>query len=179
MLVEELRPHGTVLELGCGPGGFTRELARHAARVTALDAAPQMLERARREVDAANVSYVQADMFDWEPTETYDLVFFGFVLSHVPPNLFDDFWHLVRRCVSATGRVAFVDEDQRVAHYDEVRDEDGIPVARRTLTDGREFDIVKVFWDPARLAQRLQQQGWSIDVRHVGSGYLVGSGTPH
>jgi demethylmenaquinone methyltransferase/2-methoxy-6-polyprenyl-1,4-benzoquinol methylase len=137
-----------------------------------------MLERARREVDAANVSYIQADLFDWEPTETYDLVFFGFVLSHVPPNLFDDFWALVRRCVSSTGRVAFVDEDHRVAHYDDVRDEDGIPVARRTLIDGREFDIVKMFWDPARLAQRLQQQAWDIDVRHVGSGYLVGSGTP-
>lgn len=143
-LVDEVLPFSAVLELGCGPGGFTRELARHASEVTALDAAPRMLERNRLEVGASNVRYVEADLFDWEPGTTYDLVFFGFVVSHIPPDRFDTFWDLVRRCLMPTGRVAFVDEARRVAHYDDVRVEHGIPLARRRLVDGREFDIVKV-----------------------------------
>ena len=42
-LVDDLRPEGDVLELACGPGGFTRELARHARSLTAVDGSPRML----------------------------------------------------------------------------------------------------------------------------------------
>jgi 2-polyprenyl-3-methyl-5-hydroxy-6-metoxy-1,4-benzoquinol methylase len=42
--------------LAPGPGGFTRELARHAATVTAVDASEPMLARNRAEVDASNVT---------------------------------------------------------------------------------------------------------------------------
>jgi demethylmenaquinone methyltransferase/2-methoxy-6-polyprenyl-1,4-benzoquinol methylase len=152
-IVDELQPPGDVLELGCGPGGFTRELARWARSVTAVDASDAMLARNRVEVAAPNVRYLRADVFDWEPDRTYDLVFFGFLLSHVPPRSFDAFWQLVRSCVRPGGSVALVDEDDRVAHYDDVRSVEGTPVARRRLVDGREFDVVKVFWEPEQLAK--------------------------
>ena len=80
-------------------------------------------------VSAANVSYVEADIFDWEPPHTYDLVFFGFLLSHVPPTFFERFWQLVGNCLRTDGRVVFVDEDHRIAHYDDLRVVDGVPVA--------------------------------------------------
>jgi SAM-dependent methyltransferase len=129
-IVDELNPTGEVLELGCGPGGFTRELARHARCVTAVDSSPRMLARNTVEVGRSNVRYIQADVFEWEPDVPYDVVFFGFLLSHVPPGLFESFWWLLRACLRSRGRVAFVDEDDRVAHYDDVRVADGVPVAR-------------------------------------------------
>jgi hypothetical protein len=43
-----------------------------------------------RERDA--VTYIAADIFDWQPQHRYDAVFFGFWLSHVPPVTFDEFW---------------------------------------------------------------------------------------
>lgn len=175
-VVDELRPTGTVLELGCGPGAFTRELARHATTVTALDSSPRMLARNQSEVAAANVTYVSADVFRWSPDRTYDVVFFGFLLSHVPPQKFEAFWEMVSACVGAHGRVAFVDEDDRIAHYDHLRSVDGVPVARRTLRDGQEFDIVKVFWNPNELASRLADLGWNISIRRVGDGQLYGVG---
>src|SRR5689334_17002668 len=61
-VIDELRPIGHVLELACGPGCFTRELARHAASVTAVDASPQMLARNASEVALSNVRYVKADI---------------------------------------------------------------------------------------------------------------------
>jgi SAM-dependent methyltransferase len=175
-IVDELHPTGEVLELGCGPGGFTRELARHARSVTAVDSSPKMLARNRLEVARPNVRYVEADLFRWAPDATYDLVFFGFVLSHVPPGLFESFWRLVRASVRTGGRMAFVDEDDRVAHYDDVRVTNGVPVARRRLGDGREFDIVKVFWEPQELAAKLRDLGWDVSVRRLGDSYLYGAG---
>jgi demethylmenaquinone methyltransferase/2-methoxy-6-polyprenyl-1,4-benzoquinol methylase len=178
-LVDQLQPAGDVLELACGPGHFTRELARHARTLTAVDASPAMLERAAAEVVAPNVRFERADLFaGWRPGRTFDLVFFGFFLSHVPPTAFDGFWSLVRDCVGPRGRVGFVDEDDRAADRDEVRLADGVPVARRRLRDGREHDIVKVFWNAADLAGRLTTLGWDVDVRAVGDGALFGEGRP-
>ena len=37
-------PAGEVLELACGTGLWTVELARHAASITAVDASPEVLE---------------------------------------------------------------------------------------------------------------------------------------
>ena len=109
-------------------------------------------------------------MFEWVPDATYDVVLFGFLLSHVPSRLFESFWRLVRTCLRPGGQVAFVDEDDRVAHYDDVRVADGVPVARRRLGDGWEFDIVKVFWEPHDLAAQLRDLGWNVSVGRGASG---------
>jgi len=72
--------------------------------------------------------------------------------------------------------VAFVDEDDRVAHYDDVYVADGVPIAPRRLGDGRAFEIVKVFWRPEDLTAKLRGLGWNVSVRRVGGSYLFGVG---
>jgi demethylmenaquinone methyltransferase/2-methoxy-6-polyprenyl-1,4-benzoquinol methylase len=175
-VVDDLRPAGEVLELACGAGWFTRELAHHADVVTAVDASPQMLARNRREVDAPNVRYVAADVFGWEPNAKYDVVFFGFFLSHVPPGVFEAFWRVIRRSLRPGGRVAFVDEDDQARERDDVHISDGVPLARRTLADGRSFDIVKIFWNADELAARLRDLDWNVQVKRISPGLLVGIG---
>ena len=174
-LVDEFAPTGDVLELACGTGFFTRELARHAGSLTAVDASPRLLAINRARVDAPNVTYVQADLFAWAPDRRYDAVFFGFWLSHVPPDVLADFWALVRRCLAPGGRVAFVDEDARAASQDEGYATDGVPAARRRLSDGRQFEIVKVFWWPDALENRLRALGWDVSVWAVGETFLYGA----
>jgi demethylmenaquinone methyltransferase/2-methoxy-6-polyprenyl-1,4-benzoquinol methylase len=175
-LVDELQPTGDVLELACGTGIFTRELVRHAGTVTAVDASPRMLNINRSRVADPRVTYVQTDIFTWTPDRQYDVVFFGFWLSHVPPTSFDAFWRLVQACLMPRGRVAFVDEDGRAAGHDEVTVNDGVPSARRVLGDGRQFQIVKVFWRPDTLQARLCAAGWDVAVRPVGETFLYGTG---
>jgi SAM-dependent methyltransferase len=173
--MRELAPSGAVLELACGAGAFTGELARRATSVTALDGSPTMLERNRQAIAQPNVAYVEADIFDWQPSRTYDFVFFGFWLSHVPPSRFEAFWSMIRSCLAPGGRAGLVDEDERGAVHDDVRVVDGTPVATRTLRDGQQHDIVKVFWRAADLERRLQDLGWKAAVRAFGESYLVGS----
>ena len=175
-LVDRFALTGDVLELACGTGGWTRELVRHARAVTALDGSPRMLERNRHEVADARVTYVTADIFEWQPDRQYDAVFFGFWLSHVPPAAFDEFWAIVRSCLRPGGRVAFVDEDESGAVNDDVRVVSGVPLATRRLHDGRRFDVVKLFWEPAALEDRLRALGWNIAVRREGETFLYGSG---
>jgi SAM-dependent methyltransferase len=176
-LIDEFAPSGDVLELACGTGAFTRELVRHARSVTAVDGSARMLERNRREVGDSTVRYVEADIFDLQPDRRYDAVFFGFWLSHVPPDAFDGFWSLLGSCLRPGGRVAFVDEDDRGVRNDDLRVRDGVPVASRTLRDGRRFDVVKLYWDPRELEARIRSLDWRVDVRRVGETFLYGTST--
>jgi demethylmenaquinone methyltransferase/2-methoxy-6-polyprenyl-1,4-benzoquinol methylase len=94
----------------------------------------------------------------------------------VPPDAFDHFWETVAAALNRGGRVGFVDEDDRGAAHDDVRVKDGVPVATRTLGDGRRFEIVKIFWHPDDLEQRLGALGWNMTVRPVGETFLYGAG---
>jgi demethylmenaquinone methyltransferase/2-methoxy-6-polyprenyl-1,4-benzoquinol methylase len=177
-LIDEFRPEGDVLELACGTGIFTAEIVRYARSLTAVDASPRMLAINRQRCNNAKISYVNADIFAWRPDRAYDAVFFGAWLSHVPPAAFDAFWALVRSCLAPAGRVAFEDEDDRAAGYDDQYLVDGVPAARRRLSDGREFEIVKLFWRPEELEDRLRASGWDINVRRVGETSMYGAGRP-
>jgi demethylmenaquinone methyltransferase/2-methoxy-6-polyprenyl-1,4-benzoquinol methylase len=177
-VIDGLRPVGDVLELACGPGAFTRQLVRHATSVTAVDASSRMLERNRAEVADPRVGYVNADVFAWAPYRRYDVVFLGFWLSHVPPTAFETFWEFVRECLAPGGRAVFVDEDDRAGTVvDDTRVLGGVPTARRTLGDGTQFDIVKVFWHPADLEERLRGLDWDVGVRRVGQTFMCGVGS--
>ena len=57
MLSGHLKPGMTVLELGCGAGYFTQELARSGADIVAIDVSPELLEIARTNCSAPNVQY--------------------------------------------------------------------------------------------------------------------------
>jgi ubiquinone/menaquinone biosynthesis C-methylase UbiE len=85
--LEAFGPAGSVLELACGPGVWTSQLLRHATDVTAVDASPEMLAIAAARVGDDRVRFIQADLFTWVPDRRYDEVFFGFWLSHVPPDV--------------------------------------------------------------------------------------------
>jgi 2-polyprenyl-3-methyl-5-hydroxy-6-metoxy-1,4-benzoquinol methylase len=167
-----------VLEVACGTGLWTCHLAESNTRVVAIDASPEVLAINRNRVRSGNVVYVQADIFSWKPTDTFDAVFFSFWLSHVPPGQFDGFWDNVRAALKPKGRVFFVDsllEQSSTALDHGPLDQSG--VVRRRLNDGREFEIVKVFHDPAVLEQRLLERGWKGSVRSTGTFFLHGSVT--
>jgi SAM-dependent methyltransferase len=57
MLSSHLCVGMNVLELGCGTGYFTRELAHSGAHIVAVDVSPELLEMARADCSTTNVSY--------------------------------------------------------------------------------------------------------------------------
>ena len=168
--LERFAPRGDVLELAAGTGNWTRHLVRHADRVTAVDAAPEVLELSRAKLGSA-VDYVLADLFAWEPPRAFDVCFFGFWLSHVPRGRFEAFWQLVARALKPDGRVFLVDN----ANVGDPRHTVGASgeVVRRSLSDGREFEIVKRFWAPAELEREVAAIGWQLGAGATRHGHFV------
>jgi SAM-dependent methyltransferase len=178
--LDAFRPTGSVLELACGPGTWTGQLLRYAADLTAVDASPEMLAAASARVGEDCVRFVRADLFDWRPDRRYDVVFFGFWLSHVPPERFESFWSLVASCLRPGGRVCFVDDGYRTA--EELIEGEQSSTIRRRLTDGTAYRIVKVPLRPAELERQLESIGWRVRVQWASGSasgpFFWGSGEP-
>ena len=173
--LDAFRPTGSVLELACGPGTWTGQLLRHAVDVTAVDASPEMLAVASARVGGEGVRFVAADLFRWQPDRRYDVVFFGFWLSHVPPERFVPFWSLVADCLKPDGRVFFVDDGYRTA--DELIEGERSSTIQRRLMDGTAYRIVKVPHQPAGLERQLERIGWRIKVHSTSGPFFWGAGS--
>jgi len=172
---------GSLLELACGTGLFTQHLARRVPRMTAVDASPEVLALNRSRVaSAANIEYVEADLFSWRPAMRYDAVFFSFWLSHVPDDRLAAFWDGVAAALEPDGVAYLIDSafDPSSMAKDHVLPLPDAGVVTRRLNDGREFRIVKRFWEPQALAMRLRGLGWSAAIVQTPSYFIHGTAQP-
>jgi cyclopropane fatty-acyl-phospholipid synthase-like methyltransferase len=71
-----------VLDLGCGAGTIARYLIDRGCRVTAVDAAPEMLAIARAACPEA--TFIEADMLDLKLARTFDGIVAWDSVFHVP-----------------------------------------------------------------------------------------------
>ena len=168
-IVDRLGISGDVIELACGTGIWTAELVRHATTLTALDGAPEMLDLARQRLPTG-VRFEEADLFEWTPTPSWDVVFFSAWLSHVPTDRFAGFWTSVAAALRPGGRAIALDElPARAFHEDHMQGE----VAVRTLQNGTKHEIVKVFWEPGALVERLTALGWRATVTPIEHDWFI------
>jgi SAM-dependent methyltransferase len=189
-------PLGDVLEFAGGTGNWTRELASLAESVTVVDASPEAVDIARTKV-SGNVSWRLTDIFEFRPERTYDVVFFSFWLSHVPVERFSAFWELVDTCVRPGGRVILMDnahpdrsarvapqffgsawstEGSTVRGIDSETDVD-TGIARRRAADGKSYELIKIWWEPDQLRERLAELGWDVHVSATGWAFIFGTGS--
>ena len=176
--LEPVIKNKNVLELACGTGRWTKHLARLSAHTLAVDAAPEAIEVNRNQCGTANVEYCVADLFSWAAPAKFEVVFFSFWLSHIPREHFDAFWRMVRLALKPGGSAFFIDslfEPTSTAVDHQTPDRSGS--AQRRLNDGREFRIVKLFYEPAALEKQLIEKGWQGWVRSSGNFFLYGNMT--
>jgi SAM-dependent methyltransferase len=88
-ILDALEPGATVLDVGCGPGTITLDIARRVTpgAVVGIDAAPAIVDAAARDArtdGAGNVEFRVADVYALDPAEgTYDVVHAHQVLQHL------------------------------------------------------------------------------------------------
>jgi len=182
----------SMLELAAGTGNLTRLAARHAARLTAVDASSEVLALNADKLGAERdrVEFVVADLFAWEPPATYDAVLFGFWISHVPADHWHAFWSVVRRCLRPGGSIWFCDtadpelgwragvlsrpEPRFLSGDGSIDPQTGI--TERALPDGRSYRVVKRFYKPDDLARQLIGHGIDASVTTTTWAFLIGRG---
>ena len=170
-------PLGSILEPACGTGLWTKLLVRLGDQVTAVDASPEMLAINRSQVGDPRVHYQKVDLFNWAPGQTWDTVFVSFWLSHVPPDLLDEFLDRLASWVAPKGRLILLDsryaEASTALNHHLGREE--MLVRERKLNDGRSYRIMKVFYDPLKLDKMLYKRELSGTTQITDKYFLYGS----
>jgi ubiquinone/menaquinone biosynthesis C-methylase UbiE len=154
-----LAPCEQALELACGTGIWTRPLLTVARYILAVDASPEMLALNRAKVADARVRYQLADLFTWEAESPVDLAFAAMWFSHVPSERLPPMLATLRRAVRPGGQLCIIDEpDSSPVRPPATEDPD---LEMRELRDGRQFQIVKIYWPPQRLAALCRDAGFT------------------
>jgi trans-aconitate methyltransferase len=159
-IVREMPLVTSTLELGCGTGIWTRELLRTTQQLHAVDSSSHMLALNRRACGDC-VSYDTANIFAWEPSQRFDRIVAGFVLSHVPDALLPDFIERVRRWNSIRGEVLLIDEavpaDGESSGGETVRE----------LASGTRYAIVKIYRSVEKIRASFERANYrpTLEVR--------------
>lgn len=176
-VVQQVGTVESILELACGTGIWTQELVKIGKQITAIDASPETIEINRHKVNDPNVEYRQLDLFSWQPDKQYDLVFFSFWLSHVPPTEVDAFLSKVFNSVLPGGKVMISDSYFEITSSakDHLLENNGI-YQKRKLNDEREFQIFKIYYQPDVLLNKLTQAGFQAEAKLTDTYFIYAQG---
>jgi SAM-dependent methyltransferase len=176
--LDGLPMRGEIVELAAGTGWWSPLLAEKG-ELSLYDAAAAPLERARERLVAHGLRAHLHVRDAWAaPDRQVDALFAGFWLSHVPRGRLDEFLALARSWLRPAGTFAFIDSlrDAQSGAGDHPPPDDDRSLRR--LDDGREFRVVKVYYEPAELRAALLRAGFaSADVTTTGRFFVLGSAT--
>jgi SAM-dependent methyltransferase len=137
-------PLGSVLDLACGTGLLSRQIAKRAQSVVGLDVSEPMLRRAGSCTSEGNVRYVQGDFRAFDLGETFDAAVCGSdSLNYLEtPGELTDVFRCVRRHLRPGGLFAF-----------DVLDDQWLRVSAHTKSaaevSGESFEVY-YFYDPGK-----------------------------
>jgi SAM-dependent methyltransferase len=99
MLSSHIEPHMHVLEIGCGTGYLTKELAKTQAQVTAIDISPDLLSVARKQVTDSTVVFRVENAYDLSfRDESFHTIIGSSVLHHLDVDkALAEFYRILKR----------------------------------------------------------------------------------
>ncbi|TYQ29267.1 class I SAM-dependent methyltransferase [Pseudanabaena sp. UWO310] len=177
--LREIGQVNQVLELASGTGIWTEQLLQIGTKIVVIDASAETIAINQNKLNSDKVTYQHRDIFAWEPEQEYDLVFFSFWISHVPPDLLQSFLNKVYLATRKGGQIFVIDSrnDYTSRAKDHlVNDQNGIYQTRK-LNDGREFQIAKIFYQPDELRTLLVNTGFTADVRVTENYFIYAHGS--
>lgn len=156
--VQELMEGHDVLELACGTGFWTEQIAASARSVYATDINPEMIALATaKKLPAGKATFALQDINTFQPDRTFTACFLGFWWSHVGRQDQVRFIAQLREKLGKDILLVMIDNS-----YVE---EQSTPIARtdaegntyqfRTLPDGERYEVMKNFPTDSGLRKKL------------------------
>lgn len=153
-----------ILDLGCGPGFYTRRLAERGFRCTGVDFSPASIEWARQQAQNAGlkIDYIHQDIRTYNPELPFDFI----MMTFGELNVFSatDAQTLIRRCARwlvPGGRLL-----AEVHTFDEVKRQGTAPASWQRCPHGLFLEVPHLLltenaWDEE--AKTSSTQFWAID----------------
>lgn len=147
-----------VLELACGTGYWTAELARSAASVLATDINQKMIDAAMvKNLPAAKVRFALADAYDLNVEGSFSACFAGFWWSHVKRQEQAAFLEQLRTKLGKDTYLVLIDNVYVEGSSTSIArtDLDGNTYQIRRLDDGTRHEVLKNFPTDSALRKKM------------------------
>ncbi len=150
----DLPAGASVLALGCGSGALSKALAERGYRVTAADASPEQLRKAR-ELNPG-IEYIQADATNFTLPKPVDGVFSNAVFHWIDSEKQADMLSCIYRALKPGGQLVF-----------EMGGKGNNQLIHAALTEkfterGLTYNIGKYFASIGEYAQKLETAGFKV-----------------
>lgn len=156
-----------VLEIACGTGNWTQVLAKRANSVVATDInEAYLMEAKKKPYQKDNVVFNVADAYTLDGIErNFNLAFASDWWSHIPKSKIKEFIETLHSKILPDSKVVMIDMlpspelDKMFSHIDE----EGNVIQKRTLPNGKEYQVVKNFPTEKELVDCLKGYVINID----------------
>jgi|SRR3989344_4723769 len=81
--ISNIDPQDTVLDIGCGNGALTFDVAKKAKRVVGIDFSKANIDTAKRKYSTSNVEYFCQDALKNLPAGKFEVIILSNVLEHI------------------------------------------------------------------------------------------------
>ncbi|MBA7469900.1 Ubiquinone biosynthesis O-methyltransferase, mitochondrial [subsurface metagenome] len=85
--VDNVSENDTVLDIGCGNGALTYDVAKKAKKVVGIDLNERNIEIARNRFSLENIEYIHGDAVTSLRDERFDVIILSNVLEHIPKRV--------------------------------------------------------------------------------------------
>ncbi len=165
-LVEKEVAEKDVLEIACGTGNWTLVLSKRARSVVATDLIEEYLAIARKKASGkGNVVFKAADAYTLEGIKgDFDAAFAADWWSHMPHSKIGLFLDTLHGRLQPGARVVMLDMlrspelEKWFSHFDA----EGNVVQKRTLPNGKRYNVIKNFPTEKELRDRLGNRATDI-----------------
>jgi ubiquinone/menaquinone biosynthesis C-methylase UbiE len=166
-IFQDLFSQKTVLEIACGTGYWTEQIAKTATSIFATDINESVIEIARKR-QKKNITFAVANMYSLTPGEKYEGVFGGFIWSHILLQDLDKFIDKVKSFLKPNGIIVFIAGNPVEGTNHDLKnitktDEYGNTYQTRTLENGTPHLVLKNFPTKALLSQKLSEIGTEVN----------------
>lgn len=158
-------PEKTLLDLACGNGMLTSEVAEHFKQVTAIDFSAPLITSAREHFTRVNIDYIVGDVLDLDwPLGQYDRIMIQFAFQYFLPEqaerLFEGFARMLKRDgIILLGDVA---DGDRVRNF--YRGVSGL--ARRYVDQLRDKPIIGHWWKTLDLTELAHRHNMTLRISY-------------
>jgi ubiquinone/menaquinone biosynthesis C-methylase UbiE len=153
---------GFIIDIGCGTGFWLPHYAGNCAGITLLDQSMKMLaqckERTKKFGIIAKCNFLHSDFFNSEfEAGSFDSAVVGFFISHLTDERMESFFQKLNEILKSGAELLIIDSAWSELRQKYRRKEE---IQKRTLKDGREFDVFKRYMSSKEVEEMVEQYGY-------------------
>ncbi len=167
-----------LIDIACGTGFWLPHYSKNCSAITLFDQSPKMLAESKRKAEQLGISdrctFVRGDYFDhaFEPG-AFDMAVIGFLLSHIPDELEQDFFQKLKNMLKPDGSFLILDS---IWNNERAKTRDKIGRHQRKLSDGRTFEIYKRYFVESDFRAMASKYELSLSIAHTGRVFIAAIG---